>query len=149
MTTTKGNTMTNDYGPSREFACADCGRAVHRRTSKAGKRYTAEYFGWSGTETFAERTFYRSHACTPVEGWREAQEAREAEAIACAAANGQIIKGVTVEVIKGRKVAIGTTGVVFWVADRPDDYDTIKVGFKTAEGDKHFININNVQIKGE
>lgn len=59
----------------------------------------------------------------------------------------EIVKGVTVEVVKGKNFAIGTTGVVFWVATKPDNFNNFRVGFITANGKKVFINIELLAVK--
>ena len=64
-----------------------------------------------------------------------------------AATANTIRKGSTIEVIKGRKVPIGTLGRVFWVAPEADAYGVHKIGFTTDNGDKHFVNIDNVTLK--
>lgn len=137
------------YATSKEFPCRDCGQAVAWCESNKGKRYLGARKDWEGTDIDrnASRTYWPQHQCTPDPTWRERHAQAEQQRIATATAEGQIVKGVTVEVIKGRKVAKGTTGIVFWVADRPDGYDTMKIGFVTDAGDKHFINIDNVTIK--
>jgi hypothetical protein len=73
----------------------------------------------------------------------------EAEAIMLAQSiiNGEIVKGQTIEVFKGRKIPLGTTGVVFWVATENDAYGNIRIGFNSDNGDKHFTNITNVRAK--
>lgn len=56
------------------------------------------------------------------------------------------LKGMEVEVVKGRKVPKGTKGVVFWVGESTFGYTTTwRVGFKTAEGEKHFTALSNVE----
>lgn len=129
------------------FPCRECGATVTWRTSKKGYRYLAQLKNWSGSETFAERCYYPRHECVPNPKWRELAVEAEAERIATAVASGQIVKGVNVVVIKGRKVEHGTEGIVFWVAAEPDGYGTMKIGFTTDAGEKVFININNVRMK--
>jgi hypothetical protein len=51
-------------------------------------------------------------------------------------------RGNVVKVVKGRKVPLGTEGEVFWLGDKGWGYS---VGFKTAEGEKHFTSIRNVE----
>jgi len=80
--------------------------------------------------------FDAPHQCDP-----------ESVALYADAMANKIRKGSTVEVIKGRKVPIGTTGVVFWVAPEADGYGVYKIGFTTDTGDKHFLNIENVTLK--
>jgi hypothetical protein len=58
-----------------------------------------------------------------------------------------IVKGVTVEVVKGKNFPIGTTGKVFWVATKPDNFNNFRVGFITANGKKVFINIELLAVK--
>jgi hypothetical protein len=133
----------------RKFECRDCGRVVVWMTSKKGHRYLAQPLEWSGSETFAQRVYYPRHECNPTIEERAMvaarAEARAAE-IAEKISNGEIVKGQRVEVVKGRKVPKGTTGIVFWIADAPDAYDVIKVGFTTDEGVKHFTNVQNVAV---
>ena len=56
-----------------------------------------------------------------------------------------IAKGHRVVVVKGRKFPKGTAGTVFWVAPQPDDWEVVKVGFTSDDGEKIFINIKNIQ----
>lgn len=131
---------------SNTFNCRDCGTEVQWAVSKNGNKYLATTYVWHGDENpTAQRTFLPSHRCTPNPQWREQQALADAQRIADAQQAKRIEKGVTVEVHKGRKVTKGTIGVVFWVADEPDAYDVTKVGLQTADGQRHFININNVR----
>ena len=137
----------------RIFSCRDCGRSVAWRTAKSGRRYLAQPLEWNGTETLTSRVYWPSHACTPdpervatIAAERAALEVEAAAALASAIAEGRIVKGAPVEVVRGRKVAKGTTGVVFWVAPEPDAYDVVKVGFATISGEKHFVNIANLEV---
>lgn len=57
-------------------------------------------------------------------------------------ASGEIIKGATVTVVKGRKVAHGTTGTVTWIGT--DSYGKGRVGFRTANGESIFTAATNV-----
>lgn len=54
----------------------------------------------------------------------------------------------TVKVFKGRKVPIGTVGVVFWLNYYPRNtwFGTTKVGIKDDNGNVYFTDINNVEI---
>lgn len=57
-------------------------------------------------------------------------------------------KGATVEVIKGRKIAIGTIGKVFWIADAQNQFGVLTVGIITENNEKHFIDeLNIVEIR--
>lgn len=131
----------------REFHCRECGLIVCWRTSKAGKRYLAQPFTWTGSEgRHIERNYYPAHKCEPDPERLASVARREAEGIALAIANGRIIKGVRAQVHKGRKFPIGLTGKVFWVADAPDGYGVVKAGMTTDDGDKIFINIDNLVV---
>lgn len=74
--------------------------------------------------------------------WAEqARASREAEA-----ARKEMFRlygrGSTVKVVKGRKVPLGTEGEVFWLGDKGWGWS---VGLKTAEGEKHFTALGNVE----
>ena len=148
------STEAPDTSPSKEFPCRDCGAIVHRRTSKrTGKRYTAEYFEWM-VDSFSaqnqrtnQRTLYRGHNCTPDPAWRERAEMAEQQRVANATNAGRIEKGVRIVVARGRKVPKGTTGVVFWVAPEKDGYGNIRAGITDDAGNKHFINIQNLDVE--
>lgn len=81
------------------------------------------------------------HECDPE------QVKRVAEAKAEKTANGEVIKGATVEVFKGRKVPIGTVGEVGWIGD--NGWGT-SVGLK-VEGEEKFVftAVTNVRVKEE
>lgn len=61
-------------------------------------------------------------------------------------------KGRTVEVVKGRKVAKGTTGEVIWYGKgrkfSPSKWETapMRVGIKDADGEVHWTNADNVEV---
>lgn len=75
-----------------------------------------------------------------------AGQARVAEARLKAERETYALKGMEVEVVKGRKVPKGTKGEVFWVGESTFGYTTSwRVGFKTAEGEKHFTALSNVE----
>jgi len=116
-------------------SCNDCGLDVVWAISKNGKKYLASIQEWSGDMTFAVRVFLPSHKCTPNAEWQRINAAAEASILA----EGRLVKGQEIEVIKGRKVAKGTTGIIFWVSDEAD-----RVGFKNAEGESFFIAASNV-----
>lgn len=130
---------------SNLFPCRNCGLSVAWRTSKKGNRYLAQPKHWSGSESFAERTYWPVHNCTPDPEWRERVAVAEAQRIADAMQAGRVERGCTITVVKGRKIAHGTKGVVFWVAPEADGYGVIKCGFTTADGEKLFTNIENVK----
>ena len=78
-----------------------------------------------------------SHVC-------DAQRAAgHAEAVAARIASGEIMKGATVVVVKGRKVPVGTVGRVVWLGE--DGWGKARVGFVTDDGVKHFTAAVNVE----
>lgn len=124
---------------SNWFPCSECGAKVAWAESNAGKKYLAVETVWRGHTR--SKVILRFHECSPDEGYKAQQVAKIAEA----QANGTVIKGVTVEVFKGRKVPIGTIGKVFWVATETDGYGKIKVGLIDSDGTKHYTAIDNVR----
>lgn len=60
--------------------------------------------------------------------------------------------GKTVKVIKGRKVPIGTEGIVRWYGEGKafsyydSKHPTMRVGLQTADGTVHYTAANNVQV---
>lgn len=62
--------------------------------------------------------------------------------------------GKKVEVVKGRKVPVGTVGMCFWVkrynysryGDPWGIYSDTRIGIKTAEGEVYFTSLDNVKI---
>ena len=56
----------------------------------------------------------------------------------------QPLKYATVEVIKGRKVAVGTIGRIFWIADGQDKWGVLSIGIVTQDNQKHFVDAENV-----
>ncbi len=56
------------------------------------------------------------------------------------------LRGRIVKVVKGRKVAKGTEGEVFWVGEDRFHHGAQRVGFKTDAGDKHFTAAGNVEV---
>jgi hypothetical protein len=58
-------------------------------------------------------------------------------------ANGEIIKGQTVVVAKGRKVPKGTTGTITWIGE--DNYGKARVGIRTDDGETVFTAQDNVE----
>ena len=131
--------------------CNKCGCECYWDTNRNGKRYLAqrnirEYQDGTGvwksphycTATPEEAAEYQAM----LQREKDHQEQRNAEAIA----NGEIVYGQTVKVYRGRKVPIGTIGIVFWVAEEADRFDTWKIGIKDEAGVKHFLAINNVDF---
>jgi hypothetical protein len=109
-------------GCGREIARLDDGRTI---TVIRNEYDTPRYACWASR-----------HECDP-----EAAE-RTAAAAARSIASGEIVKGQTVTVVKGRKVPKGTTGVVNFVGDSPYGW---RVGFRAEDGVQHFTAIANVE----
>ena len=133
---------------SKVISCRGCGAEVFWDTNRNGVRYLAEHAGQVYEGGVGRWKQPHRHTEEQVARWAEVVRLNE-ERLAQAIANGEIVKGQTVEVFKGRKVPKGTVGVVFWVAPQEDGYGVIKVGFTTPAGDKHFTNIANVRAKVE
>jgi hypothetical protein len=139
--------MSNYQDEFKYVTCRNCGEdQCFWDTNKKGKRYLAIYAEWEGSYG-GKKSIKVWHQCCPVraEIYQEYLAAKAIE-VAAAVVKGEIVKGQTIEVVKGRKVAIGTVGIVFWVSPKKDRFDVINVGFTTTAGDKHFINIDNVQV---
>ena len=131
--------------------CNKCGCECYWDTNRNGKRYLAqrceqEYEGGTGT-------WKMPHYCnaTPeqaAEYQASLQRLKDQQALEQMSAieNGEIVVGQTVKVYRGRKVAQGTIGIVFWVAEEADRFDTWKIGIKDEAGVKHFLAINNVDF---
>jgi hypothetical protein len=126
------------------FECKSCGATVVWAMSKNGKKYLAQPEEWRGDQTFAVRTFLPSHKCTPSVDYQEKRAAFEASILA----EGRLVKGQEVVAVKGRKVAKGTTGIIFWVeidnGFAYGDGSVTRVGFKDADGNAHFTAATNV-----
>jgi hypothetical protein len=125
----------------RYTLCKWCDKEVQYMYSKAGNKYLAQVV--TLRYEHGGKVIYPAHRCEATQEQIDSILQRDADALA----GGQIVKGQTIEVVKGRKAPIGTTGVVFWVADLPDQWEVTKVGFVDADGNKHFINIKNVKVK--
>ena len=129
--------------------CNKCGAECYWDTNRNGKRYLAqrceqEYEGGTGT-------WKMPHYCnaTPeqaAEYQASLQRLKDQQALEQMSAieNGEIVVGQTVKVYRGRKVAQGTIGIVFWVAEEEDAFGCYKIGLKDEEGNKHFTSISNV-----
>lgn len=135
-----------------QFVCKDCRDLVMwNESTRTGKTYLAvANCAIRNEDGRVIKTIYPAHKCVPtLEAQRRFLETKEfyANANANAVAAGEIVKGQTVLVFKGRKIPKGTSGVVFWVAPQPDHFDVTKVGFTTADGDKVFINIEHLVVQ--
>lgn len=78
---------------------------------------------------------------------KAAQAARDAERkAAIEAEKRRPARGKAVEVVRGRKVPIGFSGLVFW--EGTDNYGKARVGIKNAAGDVKFTAASNCEVRG-
>lgn len=110
-----------------------CGQEIVRRED--GRLFNVERSGFYQARKFS--CYHGQHECDPA-----LVAARTAERTA-AAAKGEIDKGVRVEVFKGRKVPVGTKGVVFWMGDT--GYGP-KLGIRDDEGNTHWTAQSNCRV---
>lgn len=130
---------------SGEFPCRDCGKLVEWMTTKAGKNYLAEPWIWVGKDYgLHTKTINAGHRCTPNPNWKEEAAALAAAALAADIAAGNIVKRAPVIVFKGRKVPVGTTGVITWIGE--DNYGAARVGIRTESGDVVYTAQANVKV---
>ena len=102
-----------------------------------GKLFDIGLFGFYRARKYT--CWNMAHTCDPA---MVAQYAAEKLA---AIASGEVVKGATVVVVRGRKVPKGTTGIVFWTGT--DAYDKPKIGFRDAAGATHWTATSNVEVK--
>jgi hypothetical protein len=131
---------TNHNDTARRGTCSNCGTDIvktekgrllniHTRCN-AADRWVEDYACWD-----------HSHECNPeTAALYQARLARALEA-------GDIIVGQHVTVIKGRKLAKGTTGTISWVG--MNDYGP-RVGIKTsADAEPIYTALTNVQATNQ
>jgi len=122
------------------YICSKCGQDFVWATSKrTGNKYRVNVH-------FGEKHIYIKssiHECDPVHVDRHQYlvASKEQHAIEL----GEITVGCQARVVKGRKYAIGTEGKVFWIANEAGSYGVLKVGMETADGEKVWINIENLE----
>lgn len=111
-----------------------CGAEVARRED--GKVFNVRATGLYGARKYT--CWDSRHVCDP--------DLVEIVAVAKAkrVAAGGVEKGCTVTVVKGRKVAKGTTGIVFWKGE--DAYGTARIGFRTDSGETVWIAEGNCHV---
>jgi len=86
------------------------------------------------------------YACwSPAHTCDDDRVASAARAYNFARSMGQLVKGDRVVVTKGRKLAKGTEGTIFYVATEADAYGVHKVGIRVEAGDRVFLNRDNVR----
>lgn len=112
--------------------CSACGAPVARKDNGAmypivrrGTYSARQMACWSGR-----------HECDPD------RVVAHTAATERSIARGEIVRGAPVRVVKGRKVAIGTEGVVFWTGESA--YGP-RLGLRTADGTRHFLAAANVE----
>lgn len=131
--------MAQRAGKTHE--CDKCGALVTKAISKAGKTYTANVISWTG-DMGGMKEILSGHTCDQNE------VARYAVLTKGNIERGMLVKGQEVVAVKGRKVAKGTTGIIFWVeldnGFAYGDNKVTRVGFKDAEGNAHFTAATNV-----
>ena len=130
-----GFTTTRENGYT---VSAPCLGANHKDSAVIG---TCDGCGWPVAKTDNGRILDMttgSRGQRQIACWSHCHAANRAEKIA----SGEIIKGATVVVVKGRKVAHGTTGTVTWVG--LDSWGKPRIGFRTPEGESIFTAASNV-----
>ena len=127
----------NNHTDSGEIVkCDGCAAQVAKR-EKDGKLFDIGLFGFYRARKYT--CWNMAHTCDPAMAAQYAAEKR------AAIASGEVVKGATVTVVRGRKVPKGTTGIVFWTGT--DAYDKPKIGFKDAAGTTHWTATSNVEVK--
>jgi hypothetical protein len=113
--------------------CLNCGAVVHVAFTKDGNKYLGE----TAHKSIHGGHFSPAHRCDlyDVNDSSLGFQQRMIE-------EGEIIVGATVEVVKGRKVAKGTVGEVFWVGDNGFG---VSVGLSLTNGEKVFTAIKNIE----
>lgn len=139
----------NDNCPTGSgIPCRKCGWDVFWDTNRHGKRYLAQWCTreYNDGMSRGRGRWKQPHYCTEhqIEQYTQ-QLALLEQRNALALASGEVVAGQRIVVVKGRKVPLGIEGTVFWVAPEENNWGIISVGFKTDDGEKHFVNIANVK----
>ena len=126
--------------------CFKCGRQVVKCESKSGNFYIANIEIVSSR--FADYTD-RGKAIYPVHECDEREIVKYQEFVQRQLAEGAIVKGQKVVVVKGRKVAKGTEGEIFWLGFETWNGESIlkRVGIVTESGEKVFVASEYVEAK--
>ena len=135
--------------------CRACGVMIAQCRSGEGKTYTAQQKMWQGSDNASiVREFLPAHKCVPsLTAQAEMADVDQRAAIGRQTEidNGLMVIGQTVEVVKGRKVPIGTIGVIFWTGldkfggDRNSTVKRYRYGIDVA-GVRHYTAQSNVRI---
>lgn len=136
--------MARPVGVSKP--CFKCGRTVVKCESKGGKVYVASIEIVSSQ--YADYTA-RGKAIYPVHECDQNEVVKYQELIQSQLAQGAIVKGQKVVVVKGRKVAKGTEGEIFWLGYETWNGESIlkRVGITLESGDKVFVSSEYVEAK--
>ena len=126
--------------------CFKCGREVVKCESKGGKFYIASVEIVSSR--FADYGD-RGKAIYPVHKCDENEIVQHQEFLQSQLAEGQIVKGQKVVVVKGRKVAKGTEGEIFWLGYETWNGESIlkRVGIVLESGEKVFVSSEYLEAK--
>jgi hypothetical protein len=126
--------------------CFKCGREVVKCESKGGNFYIASIEIVSSR--FADYGD-RGKAIYPVHKCDEKEIVEYQEFLQSQLAEGQIVKGQKVVVVKGRKVAKGTEGEIFWLGYETWNGESIlkRVGIVLESGEKVFVSSEYVEAK--
>lgn len=111
-----------------------CGASVAKRDD--GRLFNLRHYGNWAARGF--ECYLHAHTCDP-----EAVEVTTARR-ELAMAQGKIDKGVPVVVYKGRKVPVGTRGVVTWTGE--DSFGKARIGLRDADGTTHWTAESNCRV---
>ncbi len=153
MTTTEGNEMNTTatrpgFTAHENNQYAACYGSHHRDRARVGFCDGCGAFVAKTDNGRILNVTFRNYALPQIACWSEGHECDADTAAAYTATRaakidaGEIVKGATVTVVKGRKVAHGTTGTVTWTG--MDNYGKPRVGFRTADGEMIFTATSNV-----
>ena len=129
-----------------EKPCYKCGRTVVKCESKSGKLYVASIeIVHSRFSDYGDR----GKPIFPVHKCDENEIAQYKKTVVEQLSQGAIIKGQKVVVVKGRKVAKGTEGEIFWLGYETWNGESIlkRVGIVTVTGEKVFVSSEYVEAQ--
>jgi len=126
-----------EYGACPEEMCTEETRKLTGRDPS----YYSKYDGIQGVrDPFVPPAATAERAL--LQELRDILEEAESEA--------RVEKNKTVRVVKGRKVAIGTEGVCFWIGSAGGNGRGIsygdRIGFKDSAGTTHWTSLSNVEV---
>lgn len=126
--------------------CFKCGRQVVKCESNSGKFYIASIEIVSSR--FADYTD-RGKVIYPVHECDENEIIKYQETLQRQLAEGAIVKGQKVVVVKGRKVPKGTEGEIFWLGYETWNGESIlkRVGIVIESGEKVFVSSEYIEAK--